>query len=179
MFTLQLKLETLTSSIAMSDLVGTSTLKKYELIELGEWVQVDHMTVTKHNVRIKHFQAWDRRSRFIHAQAYGNAKASTAKKFLLELIDKTPFPILSIQVDGGSEFRAEFEQACAELGIELIVFPLHPSTTMAWKELTVSSRKNFIIPVDYKLIRLELSVMNSETLLKNITPIDLTMHWMD
>lgn len=30
---------------------------------------------------------------------------------------------LSIQVDGGSEFMAEFEEACAELSISLIVLP--------------------------------------------------------
>ena len=34
-----------------------------------------------------------------------------------------PYPILSIQVDGGSEFRGEFEEACGELGIPLIVLP--------------------------------------------------------
>jgi putative transposase len=34
-----------------------------------------------------------------------------------------PFKILSIQVDGGSEFRAEFEAACAALGIPLLILP--------------------------------------------------------
>ena len=31
--------------------------------------------------------------------------------------------MLSIQVDGGSEFMAEFEDACKELGIDLRVLP--------------------------------------------------------
>jgi transposase InsO family protein len=34
-----------------------------------------------------------------------------------------PSKILSIQVDGGSEFMAEFEQTCEELNIPLIVLP--------------------------------------------------------
>ncbi len=34
-----------------------------------------------------------------------------------------PFKLKSIQVDGGSEFRDEFEQACEDLGIELYVLP--------------------------------------------------------
>ncbi|MEE9273671.1 MAG: hypothetical protein V3U57_10475, partial [Robiginitomaculum sp.] len=37
--------------------------------------------------------------------------------------DKTPFTIKSIQVDGGSEFMAEFEQACEDVNIPLIVLP--------------------------------------------------------
>ena len=81
------------------------------------------MTVTKNGVVCKHFQAWDRRSKLIHAQVYSNAKATSAKRFLLELVEKLPFKIISIQVDGGSEFMAPFEGACAQLCIPLIVLP--------------------------------------------------------
>jgi len=42
---------------------------------------------------------------------------------LLEYVQKVPFKIKSIQVDGGSEFMAEFEDACQELNIPLIVLP--------------------------------------------------------
>ena len=34
-----------------------------------------------------------------------------------------PFPIRAIQVDGGSEFRAQFEESCRDLGIRLFVLP--------------------------------------------------------
>jgi len=34
-----------------------------------------------------------------------------------------PFPIRSIQVDGGSEFMSVFEQACAKKAIPLFVLP--------------------------------------------------------
>ena len=90
---------------------------------LGERVQIDHMTVTKNGVTVKHFQAWERHSKFIMANVYSNAKASSAKRFLMDLVKKTPFTIQSIQVDGGSEFRADFEEACAHLNIPLIVLP--------------------------------------------------------
>lgn len=36
---------------------------------------------------------------------------------------RMPFPIKAIQVDGGSEFYAEFENACKEKGIRLFVLP--------------------------------------------------------
>jgi len=97
--------------------------KDYSKMALGERIQVDHMTVSKNGISVKHFQAWDRPSKYIHAQLYSNATSRSAKKFLLELLDTLPFPILSIQVDGGSEFRGEFEATCEELGIELIVLP--------------------------------------------------------
>ena len=99
------------------------TFKDYKTMTLGERVQIDHMTVTKNGITVKHFQAWDRRSKYMDASVYSNATAMSAKKFLLNFVAKAPFPILSIQVDGGSEFMAEFEEACAELSIPLIVLP--------------------------------------------------------
>jgi transposase InsO family protein len=39
------------------------------------------------------------------------------------LVEKSPFPILSIQVNGGSEFMAEFEEECKRFEIPLIVLP--------------------------------------------------------
>ena len=55
----------------------------------------------------------------------GHAKSSSAKRFLLALVRTTPFKILSIQVDGGSEFMTDFEQSCKDLGIPLIVLPTY------------------------------------------------------
>jgi hypothetical protein len=61
----------------------------------GEMVQIDHMNISKNQVNLKHFQAWDPKSKFIHAGLYNQATSKTAKKFLLELIEKTPFSISS------------------------------------------------------------------------------------
>ena len=97
--------------------------KDYKKMTLGERVQIDHMTVTINGITVKHFQAWDRKSKYITAGVFSNATAKSAKRFLLDFVEQAPFPILSIQVDGGSEFMAEFEEACAELGIPLIVLP--------------------------------------------------------
>lgn len=99
------------------------TFKKYEEMKMGERVQIDHMTVTKNGVCLKHFQAWDRRSKHIFANVYSNATSFSARKFLIEFVKNCPFIVKSIQVDGGSEFMAEFEEACRELGIPLFVLP--------------------------------------------------------
>lgn len=89
----------------------------------GEMVQIDHMSVTKNNKSLKHFQAWDPLSKYINADVCSNATSRSAKIFLYKLIKEAPFKISSIQVDGGSEFMAEFELACKTLGILLYVLP--------------------------------------------------------
>ena len=92
-------------------------------MEIGERVQVDHMTVTKNGRTFKHFQAWERKSKILVAQVYSRARSKDAAKFLKELAKKAPYKILSIQVDVGSEFMKEFEETCQELGIELFILP--------------------------------------------------------
>ena len=57
------------------------------------------------------------------ARVYARAAAGNARRFLANLLGTLPFPLLSIQVDGGSEFMAGFEDACEELGVPLDVLP--------------------------------------------------------
>jgi len=99
------------------------TFKDYKTMVLGERVQIDHMTATQNGVTCKEFHAWDRRSKFVDAQIYSNATSRSAKKFLVDYIKKVPFKVRSIQVDGGSEFMAEFEEACQDMDLELLVLP--------------------------------------------------------
>jgi putative transposase len=89
----------------------------------GEMIQIDHMTVTKNNVGIKHFQAWDPISKVIVADVGSNATSMAAAKFLSKVIQDAPFKVKSIQVDGGSEFMRDFEDACADKDIALYVLP--------------------------------------------------------
>ena len=89
----------------------------------GEMMQLDHMSVSKNGVYLKEFHAWDPLSKYVYAQVFTSATSSTAKKFLEQMLENVPFKIKSIQVDGGSEFMADFEQACADLCIALYVLP--------------------------------------------------------
>ncbi len=108
---------------------GKAPIRKLQRLKLRKWsveetalvLKIDHMTVTKNGISFKHFQAWERKSKTIIAQIYSRARSSDAKKFLQHLIAEAPYKIRSIQVDGGSEFMLEFENACAELNIPLFV----------------------------------------------------------
>lgn len=90
---------------------------------MGEMIQIDHMSVAVHNTGYKHFKAVDPISKVMVTELYHDAKAKTAEKFLEKVMAKMPFNVASIQVDGGSEFMKEFEQACANQGIPLFVLP--------------------------------------------------------
>lgn len=63
-------------------------------------------------------------TRIKQSYCYATPSSKNAKDFLLNhLIPTLPFNIKSIQVDGGSEFRKYFEEACKELNIPLYVLP--------------------------------------------------------
>lgn len=90
----------------------------------GERVQVDTLSVAyEAGKQFKHFTATCPVSRWTVGHVYSRATASCAANFLDRLLEQTPFPIQSIQVDGGSEFMAEFETACQDRQIELLVLP--------------------------------------------------------
>jgi transposase InsO family protein len=103
---------------------ATRKPKEYRAKKPGDLVQVDTLDVRPlSNVHFKQFTARDMNSRWDVIEAYRSATAGNARKFLGTLIDRAPFPVRAIQVDGGSEYMAQFEQACAEKGIRLFVLP--------------------------------------------------------
>lgn len=72
---------------------------------------------------IKHFTAYDPVAKWTTGHVAARATAKTAAALLDKLIADAPFEIEGIQVDGGSEFKAEFEQACKHKGLTLYVLP--------------------------------------------------------
>jgi IS30 family transposase len=89
----------------------------------GELIQIDHMSVSKHNISMKEFRAWDPITKVIIADVVSNATSAAAAKFLRKVIDEMPFKVKSIQVDGGSEFMQNFEKECENLKLQLYVLP--------------------------------------------------------
>ena len=98
--------------------------KQYAASEPGDLVDVDSLDVRPiSGVVFKQFTARDVVSRWDVIQAHPRATAQTAAQFLDTLQHRMPFPIRAVQVDGGSEFAAEFEQACQQRGLHLFVLP--------------------------------------------------------
>ena len=98
--------------------------KQYQAKEPGDLVQVDTLDVRPlPGVVLKHFTARDVVSRWDVVEVHTRATATTAKAFLDALQARLPFPLKAIQVDGGSESQASFEQACQQRGVHLFVLP--------------------------------------------------------
>jgi putative transposase len=92
--------------------------------EAGAIVQLDtvYINLTPEKA-VKHFTAYDPVAKWTLGRAYNRATARSAALFLDKIIADMPFPVKAIQVDGGSEFMAEFEDACQKKAIRLFILP--------------------------------------------------------
>jgi transposase InsO family protein len=90
----------------------------------GDLVEVDRLELRPlPGVTLKQFTARDVVSRWHVLEAHTRATATLAAGFLDTLRARLPFPLRALQVDGGSEFAAPFEEACRERGLELFLLP--------------------------------------------------------
>lgn len=90
----------------------------------GEIVQIDTLSVNvRPDTAIKHFTAYDPVAKWIVGRVATSASARSAEALLDKLCAEAPFPVTGLQVDGGSEFKADFEEACKARGLVLYVLP--------------------------------------------------------
>ncbi len=98
--------------------------KDYRARKPGDIVQVDTLDLRPlPGVTLKHFTARDVVSRWDVLEVHTRATAKAAASFLDAIEARTPFPVRAIQVDGGSEFQADFETECQRRRIRLFVLP--------------------------------------------------------
>jgi putative transposase len=98
--------------------------KDYRIAHPGDLVEVDTLDVRPvPNLVLKHFTARDVVARWDVVELHRAATAVTAAQFLEHVLAEMPFPVKAIQVDGGSEFMAEFEESCQRKGLKLFALP--------------------------------------------------------
>ena len=96
----------------------------YAAQQPGDLVQLDTLDLRPSpGVVLKQFTARDVVSRWDVIEVHRRATSSAATLFLDTLQRRLPFPLRALQVDGGSEFAALFEQACRQRGVRLFVLP--------------------------------------------------------
>lgn len=87
-------------------------------------MQVDTLDIRPlPGIVFKQFTSRDVISKWDVIEAGSRATAKTAKEFIETMQRRMPFKIKAIQVDGGSEFCADFENACKDKSIRLFVLP--------------------------------------------------------
>jgi transposase InsO family protein len=98
--------------------------KYWRIAEPGDLVEIDTKEIRLHRgVLLKHFSARDVVSRWDVVEVQRRATSLAAARFLDTLLERFPFPVKALQVDGGSEFAAEFELACQQKQLPLFVLP--------------------------------------------------------
>lgn len=98
--------------------------KEYRAKDPGDIVEVDTLDVRPlPGLVLKQFTARDIVSRWDVIKASSTATALAAADFIGTLLNRMPFPVRAIQVDGGSEFQDVFEETCRRNGISLFVLP--------------------------------------------------------
>jgi transposase InsO family protein len=98
--------------------------KDYEVKQPGDLVELDTLDIKPiPGVVFKHFTARDLVCRWDVIEAHTRATANTAAHFLDTMQERFPFSVRALQVDGGSEFQAQFEAECQRRGIRLFVLP--------------------------------------------------------
>lgn len=62
----------------------------------GEWVQIDHMSVSRDGITLKEFKAACPISKHLVVRVYSRATAGNARRFLQAVQDDLPYPLRSI-----------------------------------------------------------------------------------
>ena len=98
--------------------------KHWRIEQPGDFVEIDTKEIRmRGGVILKHFSSRDVVSRWDVVEVHRRATSLAAARFLEALLERAPFPIKALQVDGGSEFAAEFELACQQKELPLFVLP--------------------------------------------------------
>src|SRR5258708_823664 len=98
--------------------------KYWRIAQPGDLVEIDTKEIRmRRGVLLKHFSARDVVSRWDVVEAHHRATSQAAARFLETLLERLPFPVRALQVDGGSEFAAQFEEACQQKQLPLFVLP--------------------------------------------------------
>jgi putative transposase len=121
----------------------------------GDLIEIDtlHVRICPNEIRFQ-FGAVDIVSRFKAVRLYRRQTSTAGADFLHYLRKKFPFQIRAIQIDGGSEFKDQFEVACQAAKLPLYVNPPRcPELNGHIERANRTSREEF-----YEVQDLELTV---------------------
>jgi len=140
----------------------------------GDLIQLDTLDLRPvPGVLLKQFTARDVISRWDVLEAHHRATAQLASQFIQTLKQRMPFPLRAFQVDGGSEFYADFEEACRAYGIRLFVLPPRsPKLNGAVERANRTHTEEFyeVTPCSWKVQELNQELLQWEKIYNTIRP---------
>jgi putative transposase len=128
----------------------------YRVTAPGDLVQVDTLQIRlQSDDRRWQFSTRDLISRWDVSRAYRHASSYAAALFLEYMERKFPFPVRAIQIDGGSEFKKHFEEACRERRIRLFIIPPRTPKLQGYVERANRTHREEFYEVEDIGLRLE------------------------
>ena len=125
-------------------------------------IQIDHTIINLREVEQRVFVGYDRVSKNTCCKAYKQATSDNAADFLEFLISQWPYKPTELQVDGGSEFRANFEIACEKNNIKLFVLPPRsPKLNGGVERYNQTLQDEFFLP-KYNELPTDVELLNKE-----------------
>lgn len=98
--------------------------KDYSIKAPGDLIEVDTLTIRLLPDLVRYqFSARDLVTRWDGLRVYSRPTSFCAALFLDYLQKKFPFGIKAVQIDGGSEFKKDFEEACQKKSVRLFILP--------------------------------------------------------
>jgi transposase InsO family protein len=153
---------------------ATRKPKFWPIEQPGDLVQIDTKDLRPlRGVVRKHFAARDMVSRWDVLHVSERATAAAAVEFLDALLERLPFPPRALQVDGGSEFAAEFEAACQARRLPLFVLPpCSPKLNGRVERAHRTHKEEFyeVVATDWSLPRLHQQLRSWETVYNTVRP---------
>lgn len=130
--------------------------KDYQIKAPGDLMEVDTLTIKLLPNLVRYqFTARDVISKRDGLRVYSRQTSFCAALFLDYLEKKFPFKVKAIQIDGGSEFKKDFEEDCRKKGICLFVLPPHsPKLNGCVERANGTHRREF-----YEVEEVELSLV--------------------
>jgi transposase InsO family protein len=140
----------------------------------GQVLQLDTLKVNfPGGTTVVQFNAVDVCSRWAATHIATRATAKCGADFLDAILAQCPFPVRALQVDGGSEFMAEFEAAAMHHGIHLAVLaPRSPELNGRVERINGTWRRELYAVADLpsSLQALRPHVMRFRTLYNHVRP---------
>jgi transposase InsO family protein len=125
----------------------------YEVNKPGDLFQVDTIVRFEHGIKRYIITAIDVVSKFTFAYCYKSHSSQKTADFVEKLIKVTPYPLMAIQTDNGSEFLLDFDKVIQKLGIvHFFTYPRCPKQNGCIERFNRSLQEEF---VDFNAILLE------------------------
>lgn len=117
----------------------------YEIKKPGDLFQIDTIVRFEHGIKRYILTAVDVSTRFAFALTYKGKTAKNTTDFVEKLLSVTPYPILGVQTDNGSEFLEVFDQKAREAGIvHFFTYPKNPKQNAFIERFNRTLQEEFV-----------------------------------